>query len=317
VRPVFRFAPSPNGRLHLGHAGSALLNERLAAACGGRLLLRIEDIDQGRCRPAYEAAIHDDLAWLGLVFETPVRRQSDHWDTYRRAATALKRKGLLYPCFCSRREVGEAVSRHEAEGRAWPRDPDGTPLYPGTCRHRSHRSHRSQQEVESRLAAGEAPAWRLDMAAALAAVPGPFRYRRFDPGGGEGPVEAHPGRWGDAVVVRKDVPASYHLAVVVDDAIQGVSHVVRGRDLEAATDLHVLLQRILGLPSPLYHHHALILDPMGGKLSKSRGSEALSDLRARGVRPEEIRRHLGFSPDAQDLQPHHAGPEGEHRREGH
>jgi len=311
-RPVFRFAPSPNGRLHLGHAYSALLNERLAAACDGRFLLRIEDIDPARCRPAYEAAIYDDLAWLGLTWETPVRRQSEHWDDYRRAAAALRRAGLLYPCFCSRGAVGEAVARREAgTGLAWPRDPDGAPLYPGTCR------NRPLPDVEGRITAGEAHAWRIDMEAALRAMPGPCRYRCFTPGGEDGLVDTRPGRWGDAVVVRKDTPTSYHLAVVVDDAVQEVSHVVRGRDLEAATDLHVLLQRCLGLASPRYHHHALILDPLGEKLAKSRGSVALFELRARGVAAHDVQEHFGLSPDAEDLQPDHAGPEGQDRREGH
>jgi glutamyl-Q tRNA(Asp) synthetase len=309
---VFRFAPSPNGRLHLGHAYSALLNEHLASACEGRLLLRIEDIDQGRCRPAYEAAIYDDLAWLGLTWELPVRRQSEHGDDYRRAAASLRGAELLYPCFCSRRAIGEAVARREDEtGLVWPRDPDGVPLYPGTCRQRSRR------DIEGRLAFGETHAWRIDMAAALRTVPGLDGYRCFTPEDEDRLAEARPGRWGDAVLVRKDAPTSYHLSVVVDDAIQGVSHVVRGRDLEAATDLHVLLQRCLGLATPRYHHHDLILDPMGDKLSKSRGSEALAELRGRGVSAQDVRRHLGFSTDTQDLQPDHAGSQGQDRREGH
>ena len=289
TKPVFRFAPSPNGRLHLGHAFSALLNDDFARRFGGRLLLRIEDIDIARCRPAFEAAIYDDLAWLGLRWEEPVRRQSEHFGDYRSAALALKERGLLYPCFCSRKDIGEAVACREAEsGRPWPRDPDGAPLYPGTCR------ALPAEEIRRRIESGEPHAWRLHGEAARALLPGPHSYRRFDGTGFQETAAADPWRWGDALIVRKDIPTSYHLAVVVDDALQGITHVARGRDLEAATDLHVLLQGLLGLPTPLYHHHGLILDPEGDKLAKSRGSEALGELRMRGIAAEEVRRRLGF-----------------------
>ncbi|AWM88450.1 tRNA glutamyl-Q(34) synthetase GluQRS [Microvirga sp. 17 mud 1-3] len=282
--PVFRFAPSPNGRLHLGHARSALLNADFAARFSGRLLLRIEDIDLARCRPAYVAGILEDLTWLGLRWEEPVRRQSEHFDLYRAAAATLKAEGLLYPCFCSRKALAEAVARREEETCApWPRDPDGAPAYPGTCK------GLDAAEAERRIAAGEPHALRIDMEAALKRAGGALFYERFDRDGNAERVEAQPARWGDAVIVRKDIPTSYHLSVVVDDALQEVSHVVRGKDLEAATDLHVLLQRLLGLPTPLYHHHDLILDPMGDKLAKSRGSGALADLRARGVSAEAVR----------------------------
>ncbi len=289
--PVFRFAPSPNGRLHPGHAYSALLNADFARRFGGRLLLRIEDIDITRCRPEFEAAIYEDLSWLGLAWERPVRRQSEHFEDYHAAFLKLKGRGVVYPCFCSRKEIAEAIACHEAEsGEAWPRDPDGAPLYPGTCR------SRSAQEVEGRIAAGELHAWRLDMAALQELLPGPHTYRRFDQGGREEAVAAYPWRWGDAVIVRKETPTSYHLSVVVDDALQGITHVVRGQDLEAATDLHVLLQALLGLPTPLYHHHGLVLDPGGYKLAKSRQSQSLSELRAEGVAPQEIWQRLGFEP---------------------
>ncbi|RXT50883.1 tRNA glutamyl-Q(34) synthetase GluQRS [Bosea sp. Tri-44] len=289
--PVFRFAPSPNGRLHLGHAYSALVNERLAARFGGELLLRIEDIDRIRCRPEFEQSIHDDLAWLGISFSADARRQSEHFDDYRRALDRLDAMGLGYPCFCSRQEVKDAVKRREAEaGTPWPRDPDGAALYPGTCR------LLSEADVQRRLEAGEPHVLRLAMDRALARTAGEgLFYRLFDDNGEEREVTVDPARWGDVVLARKDVPTSYHLSVVVDDALQGVSHVVRGEDLEAATDVHVLLQRLLGLPTPRYHFHRLLIDETGQKLAKSRLSRSLTDLRAEGVTPEAIRRQLGFT----------------------
>ena len=294
TKPVFRFAPSPNGRLHLGHAYSALLNADFARRLDGRLLLRIEDIDTTRCRPEFEAAIHEDLAWLGLAWEQPVRRQSEHFDDYRAAFQRLKGRGLVYPCFCSRRDIATAVTCREVEaGQPWPRDPDGAPLYSGTCR------ILSLPEIERRIAAGEPHAWRLDQVALQRLMLGPYSYGRFDREGREERVVTDPWRWGDAVIVRKDTPTSYHLSVVVDDALQGVTHVVRGQDLEAATDLHVLLQAILRLPTPRYHHHGLLLDPEGDKLAKSRQSQSLAELRAAGVTPQDIRQRLGFA----ELQP--------------
>ena len=271
--PRLRFAPSPNGRLHLGHAYSALLNAEIARALHGEVLLRIEDIDPIRCRPELTEALIADLAWLGLTYPDPVWRQSDRMSTYRAALGALRERELVYPCTCTRREIQQAA------GEA--RDPDGAPLYPGTCRGRT---------------VPEAPhAWRLDMRRALALCPGPFAYTAFAPGAADAVRVADPARWGDAVLARKDVPTSYHLAVVLDDAAQGITHVVRGQDLEAATDLHVLLQRLLDLPTPRYHHHGLIRDEAGEKLSKSLRSEALAALRERGVSAEEVRRRLGFS----------------------
>lgn len=273
MKPVFRFAPSPNGRLHLGHAYSAWLNARLAEKLGGRFLVRIEDIDTTRCTAELAGQCLADLAWLGLKWEEPVRVQSQHWKDYTAAANTLKARGLLYPCFCSRREVADAST-----GQA----PDGSPLYPGTCR------HLPAEQAQARIAAGEPYALRLDMTRALAEIGTALSYFRFDPESlREEAVTAPPKHWGDAILVRKETPTSYHLSVVVDDALQGVTHVVRGADLEAATDLHLLLQRLLGLPTPHYHHHGLITNEEG-KLSKSKGSKSLADLRERGVTAGEI-----------------------------
>lgn len=293
VRPTLRFAPSPNGRLHLGHAYSALLNRRIADALGGDLLLRIEDIDPVRSRPELIAAIEEDLAWLGLRFDGTVRRQSEHLPLYARAVEDLSARGLAYPCFCSRKDIADRIA---ATGQG-ARDPDGTPLYPGTC------SLLSPAEAETRRSAGEPHTWRLDMVKALAAEPGQHRFRCISEEGpfsrqagrGDALITANPSRWGDAVIGRRDVPTSYHLSVVLDDAAQGVTHVVRGKDLEAATDLHVLLQHLLGLETPAYYHHDLIRSDDGQKLAKSKGSESLADLRARGVGASEVRAMLGFS----------------------
>ncbi len=289
-QPVFRFAPSPNGRLHLGHALSALSNEALARRFGGRLLLRIEDIDLTRCRPEFVDGILADLDWLGICFEGSVRRQSGHFDDYGQALASLQARGLVYPCFCSRQEIRAAVAAREAEnGKSWPVDPDGAPLYPGLCK------GLDKAEAEHRIVAGEPHVLRLDMARALAQAGDGLGYALFDEEGGRRFVPVQPARWGDVVLARKDVPTSYHLAVVTDDALQGVSHVVRGRDLEAATDIHVVLQRLLGLPAPLYHFHALLIDADGRKLAKSRASESLAELRAQGVSAAVIRQRLGFA----------------------
>nr|WP_047581612.1 tRNA glutamyl-Q(34) synthetase GluQRS [Methylobacterium sp. ZNC0032] len=288
--PVFRFAPSPNGRLHLGHALSALTNEALAGRFGGRLLLRIEDIDLTRCRPEFTAGIEADLDWLGIRFEPGFRRQSAHFGDYAEMLASLRQRGLIYPCFCSRQEIRNAVvAREAATGQPWPVDPDGAPLYPGLCK------GRGSIEAARRIAAGEPHVLRLDMAAALAAIRQPLSYTVFDDGDVGQPVSSAPERWGDVVLARKDVPTSYHLAVTVDDALQGVTHVVRGRDLEAATDVHVLLQHLLGLPTPFYHFHRLLLGDDGQKLAKSRDSQSLAALRADGVTAAEIRRRLGFA----------------------
>jgi glutamyl-Q tRNA(Asp) synthetase len=280
--PVFRFAPSPNGHLHLGHALSAFINADSAAKTGGRMLIRIEDIDATRCRPEYEAAIYEDLAWLGIAWEQPVRRQSEHMDAYKTALGRLEAMGLVYPSFESRSEIDKLVAAREADG-GWPRDPDGAPLYPGAGK------SLSAAERARRIAAGEPYALRLDMAAALKRA-GPLSWRE----GEEGSILADPAAWGDVVLARKDSPTSYHLSVVVDDALQGVTHVVRGRDLYESTAVHRLLQALLGLPAPAYRHHRLILDAGGRKLSKSTRSTALRELRAGGASPADIRAMIGL-----------------------
>ncbi len=288
---VFRFAPSPNGYLHLGHAYSAMLNAQMAAEAGGRLLLRIEDIDATRCRPEYEAAIFEDLRWLGLAWEEPVRRQSEHLDAYADALARLAARGLIYPSFESRAEIAALVAAGEREG-PWPCDPDGAPLYPGTAK------VLTPQERDRRMAAGDPYALRLDMVAALAALGGAalaWTENGAGPAGETGRVPAHPSRWGDVVLARKDIPTSYHLSVVVDDALQGITHVVRGRDLFAATGLHRLLQILLVLPEPIYHHHRLILDGEGRKLSKSTRATGLRELRAGGASPADIRSMIGLA----------------------
>lgn len=284
MTPSFRFAPSPNGYLHLGHALSALLNFEAARACGGRFLLRIEDIDTSRCRPEFEAAILEDLEWLGLSWEQPVRRQSEHFAAYRAALARLEAMGLVYASFDSRADIARRVAAHEAQGTPWPRDPDGAPLYPG------HRADISDDERTHRQNNGEPYALRLDMAAARART-GPLDWQEE----GEGIVAADPALWGDVILARKETPTSYHLSVVIDDALQGISHVVRGRDLYQATAVHRLLQTLLDLPQPTYRHHRLILGADGRKLSKSSASTALRQLRADGCTPADIRRLIGLT----------------------
>jgi glutamyl-Q tRNA(Asp) synthetase len=286
---VFRFAPSPNGLLHLGHAYSALLNADAARRQGGRLLLRLEDIDATRCRPEFEAAILEDLGWLGIGWEAPVRCQSDHLDTYRAALKRLEGEGLLYPAFESRAQIAALVAARDAAG-GWPRDPDGAPLYPGSAR------ALSSGERDDLIASGAPYALRLDMAAALKRMPAGLSWddSGAGPGGETGRVAAHPEAWGDVVLARKEIPTSYHLSVVIDDALQGVTDVVRGRDLFWATSLHRLLQQLLDLPAPRYRHHALILDEAGHKLSKSTHATGLRALRDAGESPAAIRRRVGL-----------------------
>ena len=279
-RPLFRFAPSPNGRLHLGHAYSALLNAATAAAVGGDFLLRIEDIDQGRSQPEYDRAIIADLAWLGLTFAQAPRRQSAHVDDYASALAALTARGLVYPCFCTRGEIAGAS--------AGARDPDGAPLYPGTCRMMSASAR------EARLARGESPAIRLDLARALAQAPNEPHWREYGEGDVETLVQADPSAWGDFVLKRKEMAASYHLAVVIDDAMQGVSDVMRGNDLFQATSAHRLLQSLLEIAAPRYRHHRLVRDAAGEKMSKSASSTTLEELRRKGVAADAVRTALGF-----------------------
>ena len=286
--PVFRFAPSPNGYLHLGHAFSALLNFDLARRAGGRLLLRIEDIDATRCKPEFETAVYEDLAWLGLTWETPVRRQSEHLADYRQAIDKLSAQGLVYPSFESRAEIASMVAQREAHA-PWPRDPDGAPLYPGSAKLLS-------PDARVRLLESDAPsALRLDMAAACARA-GDLGWIEHSegPDGETGTVAARPQAWGDIILARKETPTSYHLSVVIDDALQGVTEVVRGQDLFWSASVHRLLQQLLGLPQPAYRHHRLILDGKGRKLSKSTLATGLRELRADGATPADIRRLVGL-----------------------
>jgi glutamyl-Q tRNA(Asp) synthetase len=287
--PVFRFAPSPNGYLHLGHAFSALLNFDLARDMGGRLLLRIEDIDPTRCRRKYEEAIYEDLAWLGVAWEPKVRRQSEHLDAYRSAIARLAAAGLIYPSFESRAEIAKLVAEREAAD-GWPRDPDGAPLYPGQAR------ALSVSERMRLIEAGAPYALRLDMAQAIARAGALSWSERGEGCAGEiRRVVANPQAWGDVVLARKETPTSYHLSVVVDDALQAVTEVVRGADLFHATSLQRLLQRLLGLAEPVYRHHRLIRDAAGHKLSKSTGSTGLRELRRHGATSADIRRLIGLS----------------------
>jgi glutamyl-Q tRNA(Asp) synthetase len=284
--PVFRFAPSPNGPLHLGHALSALTGLDMARRASGRFLVRIEDIDVTRCREEHVSGIFEDLAWLGVPWEEPVLRQSQHFAVYVEAAQWLEAQGLLYPCFASRSEIEAAA----APGAV---DPDGAALYPGL-----HKGL-GRDEIESRMRNGERFALRIDMDRALAKVTerlagAPLTFTEIGHDGVAKVIEAKPELWGDAVIVRKDVPASYHLAVVVDDARQAITHVTRGRDLYAATDLHRLLQVLLGLPEPRYHHHRLLTDADGRKLAKSARDTGLGELRASGTSAAEVRSMVGL-----------------------
>lgn len=286
--PVFRFAPSPNGYLHLGHAYSALLNFDLARQEGGRLLLRIEDIDATRCRPEFEAAIYQDLGWLGISWETPVRRQSEHFSAFHDAVEKLSALGLIYPAFESRAEIARLVAQRESDAR-WPHDPDGAPLYPGAAKSLSAEARRRLIEQ------GMPYALRLDMAAALTQVSAlSWIEHGAGPNGETGIVAAQPQAWGDVILARKETPTSYHLSVVIDDALQGVTDVVRGQDLFWSTSVHRLLQSLLGIPQPAYRHHRLVLDSSGQKLAKSTRATALRDLRAAGATPADIRSLVGL-----------------------
>ncbi len=293
AQPLFRFAPSPNGRLHLGHAYSALFTEQAAKAAGGEMLLRIEDIDIARSRPEYIDGILEDLNWLGLSWRQPVRRQSEHFDDYRRMAARLNDLGLLYPCTASRKEIANAI-RKRAQNQPWPRDPDGSALYPGIFTN-------ADKEKRAQILSADKPfSLRLHMqkAHALACQKngGPIRYRELGsgPAGETGDLETDPEIWGDVVIVRKDTPTSYHLSVVTDDALQAISHVTRGQDLFHATSLHRLLQVLLDLPRPNYTHHRIIRTQAGQKLSKSARDTSLLALRQSGVKPLELRDYLGF-----------------------
>lgn len=290
--PVFRFAPSPNGYLHLGHAYSALLNFELAKQSGGIFLLRIEDIDGTRCRPAFEEAIYEDLSWLEISWQEPVRRQSEHLQVYRDAITRLTAKGLIYPAFESRAEIvrlASAAGMHTP----WPHDPDGAPVYAGCAK------HMPQHKREEQIRTGMSYALRLDMDKALkagnsAAAALSWVEDGRGPNGEAGEIRAQPTAWGDVVLARKETPTSYHISVVCDDAVQGVTHVVRGHDLFWATSVHRLLQDLLGLPAPRYRHHDLIRDDAGHKLSKSNVATSIRELRAAGVTVADIRQRIGL-----------------------
>ncbi len=277
--PVTRFAPSPTGYLHLGHAHSALFGWRAAREAGGRFLLRIEDVDLARCRPEFEAAILEDLAWLGLAWESPPRRQSEHMADYAQGLDRLDRLGLLYPCFCTRKEIRAEIA---AAARA-PHGPEG-PIYPGTCR------LLPEDQRQERRAAGAAYALRLDVAAAVARA-GPLSWIER----GAGAIAADPRSLGDVVLARKEIATSYHLAVTLDDALQGVTLVTRGADLFHTSHLHRLLQALLGLPVPEWQHHALISGPDGERLAKRSDALSIRALRQAGKTPAEVRALAGFA----------------------
>jgi glutamyl-Q tRNA(Asp) synthetase len=274
---VTRFAPSPTGFLHLGHAHAALVAFRHARRSGGQFLLRIEDIDPTRCRPAYAVAIEEDLRWLGLEWDGEVRVQSRHLAAYRAALDALAARGLIYPCFCTRADIARSVTA--------PHAPDGSAVYPGTCR-------ALPADVRAaRIAGGEAYALRLDMAQALRSTADRLTFTELD----EGTIQCDPEPFRDVVLARKDAPASYHLCVTHDDAAQGVTLVTRGIDLKPATHLHRLLQALMGWPAPRYAHHRLLTDVDGKRLAKRNGAVTLRSLRERGVSPAEVRAMAGFA----------------------
>ena len=279
TKPVItRFAPSPTGFLHLGHAFSALFAFRAAQEANGRFLLRIEDIDQGRCRPEFEAAIYEDLAWLGLEWEEPVRRQSEYMADYEAALDRLNRMGMLYPCFCTRKEIQSEI---DAAGGA-PHGPDG-PIYPGTCKAFSN------TERESRAEQGDAFALRLDMERAMTKV-GALSWSDLD----QGETTADAAIFGDVVLARKDTPTSYHLSVTIDDHLQGVTLVTRGKDLFPATHVHRILQSLLELDTPTYRHHGLLSAPDGRRLAKRDKAQTLRSLREAGLSAAEVRKMVGY-----------------------
>lgn len=281
---ITRFAPSPSGRLHLGHAFSALQAWQFACQHEGKFILRIEDIDFNRCKHEFEKLLKEDLQWLGLRWEEPTRRQSDHLEDFAAAAETLKTAGLLYPCFCTRKEI---IAEIERSGVA-PHGSEG-PVYPGTCR------NLSDDERQQLIANGRTAAWRLNLQKAITTVDKPLIWTSRD----HGEITVTEKDWaqlGDVVLLRKDIGTSYHLAVVVDDHLQKVSHIIRGQDLYESTHIHTLLQELLDYHKPIYHHHGLIADESGKRLAKRDESETLSTLREKGVRPEEIIDRLQRAP---------------------
>ena len=287
---VFRFAPSPNGHLHLGHAFSALLNFDMAQKLDGQFLLRIEDIDVTRCNPALEETMLEDMLWLGIKWDGEPRRQSEHFADYQSALDALEIEGLIYPAFLSRGERNRVILEQNKTDGSWPNDPDGAPHYPNYDR------GLSPDERQERVDAGGPYALRLDMAAACDRLKSRLNFTETGsgPDGQTGRIYCNPRQWGDVLLGRKEIPTSYHLSVVIDDALQGITHVVRGRDLFHATSVHRLLQELLGFAPPLYHHHDLILDDDGRKLSKSAADTSIRSLRDAGTTPADIRRMVGL-----------------------
>ncbi|KZL26121.1 tRNA glutamyl-Q(34) synthetase GluQRS [Pseudovibrio sp. WM33] len=282
--PVYRFAPSPNGHLHLGHAYSAILNDEAAKQNGGKFLLRIEDIDTVRCTPQLQEDMLEDLKWLDLHWVTPVRKQSEHFSEYAKALAQLEAMGLVYKAYLTRAQIKRFVAKQDASDTPWPRDPDDAPLYPGDS------SVLSEQEQKA-LQNSDAPyALRLNMAKAIELAGTSLSWNEAH----HRKIQADPAAWGDVVLARKDTPTSYHLSVVVDDALQGITHILRGKDLYHATSVHRLLQTLLDLPEPHYEHHDLILDKTGRKLAKSAKDTSLRELRASSVTPEQIREKLGL-----------------------
>ena len=285
-KPTLRFAPSPTGELHLGHAASALINKNITQKLDGKLLLRIEDIDQGRRRQEFVNGIFDDLKWLGFIWEKPVLQQSERLGIYEDYIIQLQNAGLLYPCFATRKEIQEAAVKNNS-----PRDPDGALVYPNVHK------HLREEEVIDRMARGEPYALRIDMENAIQAAQrihgqSEMAYMAFNNKGIIQPTRIDPAKWGDVVLARKDNGTSYHVACMVDDALQGVTHVVRGKDLEAATDIHRLLQILLQLPSPLYHHHGLIVNEDGRKLSKRANDTSLKYIRENGTTLPELQNKI-------------------------
>lgn len=276
---ITRFAPSPTGRLHIGHAYSALFAEKAARDSGGKFLLRIEDIDPVRCKPEFVEGIIEDLKWLGLSWEEPMRFQSDHMYDYKAALSRLKDLGVVYPCFCTRKEI---LSEVENAGHAPHIGPDGY-LYPGTCQ------NLTKNQIDDLMASDKPFSWRLDMEKALA-ITGPLEWEDSRAGG----VEANPGIFGDIVIARKDIPTSYHLSVTVDDNLQGISLVTRGEDLFQATSIHRLLQSLLGYSTPRYCHHKLLLDGQGKRFAKRDLGITLETLRASGKSAEDVKGAIGF-----------------------
>ncbi len=287
-QPVFRFAPSPNGHLHLGHAYSALLNQKIARESGGKLLLRIEDIDTTRCTPELESQMLQDLEWIGFEWDETPRRQSQHFGEYRDYLEKLDKMDLIYPATMSRSEIKKFITSYEDQDKSWPRDPDGSPIYPGKER---DFDTQSREEI---LQSAQPYALRFNTQKALKTYSERLSWQETN-GLKTEQVFAHPNNWGDVILARKDTPTSYHLCCVIDDAIQDITNVVRGKDLYEATSIHVLLQKILVLPAPLYHHHKLIVDDKNQKLSKSKKHKSLKELRASGFTANDVLELLNLS----------------------